>query len=116
MTAWRGVNVLAGEPIVDAALSLLPCAIGTIVMAVLSIEFMFELPAPPRDALALARRADRVGRRRGRGSSCVDEARRHVRATSITELRVLPAGDARRSFAARRARVAPHDRPRRAHS
>jgi len=43
MTAWRGVNALAGVPIVDAT-CLMPCAIGTIVMAVLSMEFMFSFP------------------------------------------------------------------------
>ena len=43
MTAWRGVNALAGVPIVDAS-CLMPCAIGTIVMAVLSMEFMYSFP------------------------------------------------------------------------
>jgi signal transduction histidine kinase len=43
MTAWRGVNALAGVPIVDAS-CLMPCAIGTIVMALLSMEFMYSFP------------------------------------------------------------------------
>ncbi|MEP6866457.1 MAG: ATP-binding protein [Deltaproteobacteria bacterium] len=42
-TAWRGVNALSGVPIVDAS-CLMPCAIGTIVMALLSIEFMYSFP------------------------------------------------------------------------
>ena len=43
MTAWRGVNALAGVPITDAS-CLMPCAMGTIVMAVLSMEFMSSFP------------------------------------------------------------------------
>jgi signal transduction histidine kinase len=43
MTAWRGVNALSGVPIVDAS-CLMPCAIGTIVMALLSMEFMYSFP------------------------------------------------------------------------
>ncbi|MEO6774223.1 MAG: ATP-binding protein [Kofleriaceae bacterium] len=43
MTAWRGVNAIAGVPIIDAS-CLMPCAIGTIVMALLSMEFMFSFP------------------------------------------------------------------------
>ena len=43
MTAWRGVNALSGVHIIDAS-CLMPCAIGTIVMALLSMEFMFSFP------------------------------------------------------------------------
>ncbi|HEY6037851.1 MAG TPA: hypothetical protein VIV58_26410, partial [Kofleriaceae bacterium] len=43
MTAWRGVNALAGVPITDAS-CLMPCAMGTIVMALLSMEFMYSFP------------------------------------------------------------------------
>ncbi len=43
MTLWRGANALAGESIVDPSV-ITPCAIGTIVMAVISIEFMASFP------------------------------------------------------------------------
>ena len=46
MTAWRGVNVIAGDSIVDAAVTL-PCALGTMVMAVISIDFMASYPRRP---------------------------------------------------------------------
>ena len=46
MTAWRGVNVLSGGSIIVDASVPVPCAIGTIVMALLSMEFIVELPAP----------------------------------------------------------------------
>jgi signal transduction histidine kinase len=56
MTAWRGLNVIAGERIVDSAITL-PCSLCTIVLAVLSIEFLVAFPRrapmswPPRAAL-----------------------------------------------------------------
>jgi len=46
MTAWRGVNVLVGWPIVSASV-LAPCAFLTIVMAVISIEFTATFPRRP---------------------------------------------------------------------
>ena len=46
MTAWRGVNVLAGKPIVTPAVAV-PCAFIAIVMAVISIEFMARFPRRP---------------------------------------------------------------------
>jgi signal transduction histidine kinase len=46
MTAWRGVNVLAGDAIVDSAVTL-PCSLLTIVLSVLSIEFMASFPRRP---------------------------------------------------------------------
>jgi len=46
MTAWRGVNVLAGDSIVNSAVTL-PCAIATIVLAVFSIDFMASFPRRP---------------------------------------------------------------------
>ena len=49
MTAWRGLNVLAGEHIVDSAVAI-PCSVCTIVLAVLTIEFLAAFPrrAPMR--------------------------------------------------------------------
>ena len=46
MTAWRGVNVLAGKPIITPAVAV-PCAFIAIVMAVISIEFMAAFPRRP---------------------------------------------------------------------
>ncbi len=43
LIAWRGFNVLAGEPIV-ATTVLLPCGIGTIAMKVLTFEFLVGFP------------------------------------------------------------------------
>lgn len=43
MVAWRGVNVLAGDSIVDASVTM-PCAVGTMVLAVISIDFMASFP------------------------------------------------------------------------
>jgi signal transduction histidine kinase len=54
MTAWRGVNAVEGVRIIDAS-CLMPCAIGTIVMAVLSMEFMYSFPR--RRAMPWALRA-----------------------------------------------------------
>jgi len=46
MTAWRGLNVLAGEHIVDSAVTI-PCSLCTIVLAVLTIEFLAAFPRRP---------------------------------------------------------------------
>lgn len=46
MVAWRGVNVMAGDSIVDVSV-LAPCAVGTMVLAVLSIDFMASFPRRP---------------------------------------------------------------------
>ena len=46
MTAWRGLAALAGEHLVDPAATL-PCAIGTIVMALISVDFMASFPRRP---------------------------------------------------------------------
>jgi signal transduction histidine kinase len=46
MTAWRGLNVLAGEHIVDSAVTI-PCSLCTIVLAVLTIEFLASFPRRP---------------------------------------------------------------------
>ena len=46
MTAWRGLAVLAGERIVDPTTTF-PCAIGTIVMALISVDFMASFPRQP---------------------------------------------------------------------
>ena len=43
MIVWRGVNVLAGDTIVSAAVTL-TCAVGTIVMALVSMEFLAAFP------------------------------------------------------------------------
>jgi signal transduction histidine kinase len=43
MTAWRGVNVFAGDSIVTTSVTI-PCAIATVVLAVVSIEFMASFP------------------------------------------------------------------------
>ncbi|MBA2541453.1 MAG: hypothetical protein H0V17_17560, partial [Deltaproteobacteria bacterium] len=46
MTAWRGLNVLAGDSIVDAAVTI-PCSVATIVLAVLTVEFIVPFPMRP---------------------------------------------------------------------
>ncbi|MBA3393545.1 MAG: hypothetical protein H0T89_12930 [Deltaproteobacteria bacterium] len=43
MTAWRGLNVLAGDSIIDSAVTL-PCSMATVVLAVLTIEFITGFP------------------------------------------------------------------------
>ncbi|HEU0034817.1 MAG TPA: ATP-binding protein [Kofleriaceae bacterium] len=43
MTAWRGLNVLAGDAIVDSAVTL-PCSIATITLGVLTVEFITGFP------------------------------------------------------------------------
>ncbi len=54
MTAWRGLNVIAGDSIIDAAITL-PCSMATVVLAVLTIEFITAFPrrAPMRWAWRL---------------------------------------------------------------
>ena len=46
MTAWRGLNVLVGDSIVDPSVTL-PCALATMVMAVISIDFIASFPRRP---------------------------------------------------------------------
>ena len=46
MIAWRGFNVLAGEPLLGEVV-LMPCGIGTIAMAVVTIEFLAGFPRRP---------------------------------------------------------------------
>jgi signal transduction histidine kinase len=43
MTAWRGVNVLAGDSIVSTAV-VGPCALMTIALALISLDFMASFP------------------------------------------------------------------------
>ena len=43
MTAWRGVNVLTGGSIIAPSV-LLPCMLGTIVLALLTLEFITAFP------------------------------------------------------------------------
>jgi len=54
MTAWRGLNVLAGETIIDAAVTL-PCSIATIALSVLTVEFL--TPFPRRSSISWRWRA-----------------------------------------------------------
>jgi signal transduction histidine kinase len=46
MTAWRGLNVLTGGSIISNSV-LLPCMIGTITLAVLSLDFIVSFPRQP---------------------------------------------------------------------
>jgi len=46
MTAWRGLNVLAGGSIISQGV-LVPCTIGTVVLALLTIEFIWSFPGRP---------------------------------------------------------------------
>ena len=46
MTAWRGLNVLTGGSIVSPGV-LVPCAIGTIALSLLSFEFVYAFPRRP---------------------------------------------------------------------
>ncbi|MFT3698176.1 MAG: ATP-binding protein [Kofleriaceae bacterium] len=46
LTLWRGANSMIGESIVTSSV-LGPCAIGTVIMAVISIEFMASFPRLP---------------------------------------------------------------------
>lgn len=46
MTAWRGLNVLAGDSIIDSAVTL-PCSLITVAMAVITLEFITAFPRRP---------------------------------------------------------------------
>jgi signal transduction histidine kinase len=46
MILWRGVNVLSGQSIVSPSVTL-PCSIGTVVMALITIEFLWSFPRRP---------------------------------------------------------------------
>ncbi len=46
MITWRAINVLTGERIVSDAVTI-PCSLGTMVMAVLTIEFLYGFPRRP---------------------------------------------------------------------
>ncbi len=43
MTAWRGLNALAGQSLIDSAVTI-PCSIATITLAVLTVEFVVPFP------------------------------------------------------------------------
>lgn len=43
VTAWRGLNVLAGGSIISSGV-LVPCTLGTIVLAILTLEFVTAFP------------------------------------------------------------------------
>ncbi len=43
MTAWRGLNVLAGDSIIDTAVTL-PCSIMTVGLSILTFEFITAFP------------------------------------------------------------------------
>jgi signal transduction histidine kinase len=43
MTAWRGLNVLAGDSIVDSAVTL-PCSMLTVILSILTFEFITAFP------------------------------------------------------------------------
>ena len=47
MIAWRGLNVIAGSGSIVMGAVLLPCAIGAIVLAPLTIEFVVGFPRRP---------------------------------------------------------------------
>jgi signal transduction histidine kinase len=46
MILWRGVSVLSGESIVSSTVTV-PCAVGTIVMALITMEFLWSFPRRP---------------------------------------------------------------------
>jgi signal transduction histidine kinase len=46
MTAWRGFNVIAGDSIVDSAVTI-PCSLATIVLALITIDFIASFPRRP---------------------------------------------------------------------
>ncbi len=46
MTAWRGLNVLAGGSIIGPSVTL-ACSIGTVVLALLSVELLASFPRRP---------------------------------------------------------------------
>ncbi|MCW5807951.1 MAG: hypothetical protein KIT31_36705 [Deltaproteobacteria bacterium] len=43
MTAWRGINVITGGSIISTGV-LVPCTIGTILLAILTMEFAYAFP------------------------------------------------------------------------
>lgn len=57
MTAWRGINVLAGETIIDSAVTV-PCTVATIALAALTVEFI--VPFPHRPAISWKWRAPMI--------------------------------------------------------
>jgi len=46
MTAWRGINVLTGGSIISPSV-LVPCMLGTVVLALLTLEFVSAFPRRP---------------------------------------------------------------------
>jgi signal transduction histidine kinase len=46
MITWRAINVLTGERIVSEAVTI-PCSLGTMVMAILTIDFLYAFPRRP---------------------------------------------------------------------
>ncbi len=48
MTAWRGLNALAGQSLIDIAVTI-PCSVATITLAVMTVEFI--VPFPRRRAM-----------------------------------------------------------------
>ena len=46
MTAWRGLNVLAGGSIVGSSVTL-ACSIGTVILALISVELLASFPRRP---------------------------------------------------------------------
>ncbi len=46
MTAWRALNVLAGDAIIDAAITM-PCSMATAVLGVITVEFIAAFPRRP---------------------------------------------------------------------
>jgi signal transduction histidine kinase len=43
MTAWRGLNVIAGDRIIDVAVTI-PCSLATIVLSTITLEFIVSFP------------------------------------------------------------------------
>jgi hypothetical protein len=46
MILWRAINVLTGEPISSGSI-ILPCSLGTMVMAILTMDFLASFPRRP---------------------------------------------------------------------
>src|SRR5690606_19097517 len=46
MILWRGVNVLSGESIISPSVAF-PCSLGTVVMALITFEFLWSFPRRP---------------------------------------------------------------------
>src|SRR5436190_1808770 len=53
LITWRGINVLSGESLVHDSI-MVPCSLGTMVMAVVTIEFLYAFPK--RRSLSWAKR------------------------------------------------------------